>query len=113
VVVVKRHPVTSAMIARVRIDDERAGPPRFRCVSQRIDKFGGSFERKVKRHPAEFFDSLGNALETCHQRFANVNGRNTTTVRLKFNPTTPTPALPVLLQTETSRNEDKILRSNC
>ena len=37
--------------------------------------------------------------------------RNTTTVRLKFNPTIPTPALPVLLQTETSRNEDNILRS--
>ena len=29
---VKRHPVTSAMIARVRIDDERAGPLHFRCV---------------------------------------------------------------------------------
>ena len=38
---------------------------------------------------------------------------NTTTVRLKSNPTTPTPALPVLLQTETSRNEDNILRYNC
>jgi hypothetical protein len=24
---VKRHPVTSATVARVRIDDERAGPP--------------------------------------------------------------------------------------
>ena len=24
---------------------------RFRCASQRIDKFGGSHERKVKRHP--------------------------------------------------------------
>jgi hypothetical protein len=24
---------------------------RFRCVSQRIDKFGGSHEGKVKRHP--------------------------------------------------------------
>ena len=42
----------------------------------------------------------------------STNG-NATTVRFKSNPTTPTPALPILLQMETSRNEDKILRSNC
>ena len=44
---------------------------------------------------AEFFDSLGNASETHHRRFANVlivNDRNTTTVRLESSPTTPTPA---------------------
>jgi hypothetical protein len=37
-----------------------------------------------------FVDSLGNTPETYHRRFAN--NRNTTTVRLKSNPTTPTPA---------------------
>jgi hypothetical protein len=43
---------------------------------------------------AELFDSLESAPETYHRRFANVlivNGLNTT-VRLKSNPTTPTPA---------------------
>ena len=64
--------------------------------------------------PYEFFDSLGNAPETYHRCFDNVNGpQYYTTVRLKSNPTTLTPALPVLLQTETSRKEDTILRFNC
>jgi hypothetical protein len=42
----------------------------------------------------------------------STNG-NATTVRLKCNLTTPTPALPILLLMKTSRNEDTILRSNC
>jgi hypothetical protein len=35
-------------------DDQDVGETaviRFRCVSQRIEKFGGSHEGKVKRHP--------------------------------------------------------------
>jgi hypothetical protein len=40
---------------------------------------------------AELFDSLESAPETYHRRFANVLIVNTT-VRLKSNPTTPTPA---------------------
>ena len=45
--------------------------------------------------PAKFFDSLGNAPNTYHHRFANVmivNGQNNTTVRLESSTTTPTPA---------------------
>ena len=36
------------------VDDQDVGETaviRFRCVSQRIEKFGGSHEGKVKRHP--------------------------------------------------------------
>ena len=36
------------------VDDQDVGETaviRFRCVSQRIEKFGGSHERKVKRYP--------------------------------------------------------------
>jgi hypothetical protein len=64
--------------------------------------------------PTEFFDSLGNAPETYHRRFANVNGPQyyyypNSTRQHRHLPT----AFPVMLQTETSRNEDTILRSNC
>ena len=36
------------------VDDQDVGETAaicFRCVSQRIEKFGGSHEEKVKRHP--------------------------------------------------------------
>jgi hypothetical protein len=59
---VKRYPVTSATVARVRIDDERAGPP---------------------PSPIQTYKQLTAVSPT---------DRNTTTVRLKSNPTTPTPA---------------------
>jgi hypothetical protein len=64
--------------------------------------------------PAEFFDSQENAPETYHRRFANVNGPQyyyypNSTRQHRHLPT----AFPVMLQTETSRNEDTILRSNC
>ena len=32
-------------------DDDKPVVIRFRCVSQRIEKFGGFHEGKVKRHP--------------------------------------------------------------
>ena len=32
-------------------DDGETAVIRFWCVSQRIEKFGGSYEGKVKRHP--------------------------------------------------------------
>ena len=60
--------------------------------------------------PAEFFNSLGNAPEAYHRRFASVLDRQRTAILLLFvsNPTRRhrhlRTVLPVLLQMETSRN---------
>ena len=60
--------------------------------------------------PAEFFDSLGNAPETyllCFANFLIVNyDRNTTTVRFKSNPTTPTHADDIVCTTSTGDIEE-------
>jgi hypothetical protein len=44
----------TVVVLRSVIDDQEVGETeviRFRCVSQRIEKFGGSHEWKVKHHP--------------------------------------------------------------
>jgi hypothetical protein len=61
---VKRHPVTSATCVRVRIDDERAGPP-----PSSIHTYKQSWISTTTTTTP-----LGNAPETYHRCFANVNG---------------------------------------
>ena len=95
--------VTVAAAAAVDIHDclyvcigDGGGPARSSSIRTRATVA----EVRVAFHfplvgPAEFFDSLGNAPETYHRRFVNVlivNGPQYTTVLLKSNPTTPTPA---------------------
>jgi hypothetical protein len=60
----KRHPVTSATGVRVRIDDERAGPP-----PSSIHTYKQSWISTTTTTTP-----LGNAPETYHRCFANVNG---------------------------------------
>jgi hypothetical protein len=55
--------------------------------------------RGIRRNCRFAGKRIGNVSPSFRQRQTN---RNATTVRLKPNPTTPTPALPVLLQKETS-----------
>jgi hypothetical protein len=64
---------------------------------------GVSLSPRVIRRNCRFAGKrIGNVSPPFRQRQTN---RNATTVRLKPNPTTPTPALPVLLQKETSRTK--------
>ena len=91
------------------------GPPRSPSIRTRANVAEVTGWRFT--FPSWYPPNLSIRWETHRKRInavspTSTNG-NATTVRLKSNPTTPTSALPVLLQTETSRNEDKILRYNC